>query len=175
MLLNRHNIISLPLYCWEYFSVPMCLTQTRWYSLSRSYSTSVRRGRCRTEKGGTYSCLLLTILYPTSEGWCQATALVMHITEAETQRMGFFLSALVCVFVALHFKHLSCDIILFHEPVYSCESVSKTLFPYWPLSCITQTKQIKSMCFTCNNGAFAKSCPLGYCAARSDMLYRMCR
>ncbi len=85
---NTQSNLIAPYY-WEYFSVPMCLTQTHWYSLSRSYSTSAGRGRCRMEKGGTYSCLLLTIPYPTCEGWCQATTLVMHITEAQTASGDF--------------------------------------------------------------------------------------
>lgn len=85
---NTQSNLIAPYY-WESFSVPMCLMQTHWYSLSRSYSTSTGRGRCRMEKGGTYSCLLLTIPYPTCEGWCQATTLVMHITEAQTASGDF--------------------------------------------------------------------------------------
>lgn len=94
---NTQSNLIAPYY-WEYISVPMCLTQTHWYSLSRSYSTSIRRGRCRTEKGGTYSCLLLTIPYPTCEGWCQATTLVMHNTEVQTAS-GVFVSACMLFFL----------------------------------------------------------------------------
>ncbi len=91
---NTQSNLIVPYY-WESFSVPMCLTRTHWYSLSRSFSTSTGRGRCRMEKGGTYSCLLLTIPYPTCEGWCQATTLVMHITEPQTAS-GDFVCACMC-------------------------------------------------------------------------------
>ncbi len=116
---QTHSPNLIAPYYWNLFLFPCVWRKLTWYSLSRSYSNKHWEGEVSDGKGGTYSCLLLTIPYPTCEGWCQATTLVMHITEPQ-QQVRICLR-LTCVFVAMHFKHLSCDIILFHELVYPCE------------------------------------------------------
>ncbi len=119
---NTQSNLIVPYY-WESFSVPMCLTQTHWYSLSRSFSTSTG-GEVSDGKRG--HLLMPPANNPLPHMWRvmpgHNSSHAYH--RAPNSKWRFCLR--LHVFVAMHFKHLSCDII--HEPVYPCESGHTTSF-----------------------------------------------